>query len=77
MPLGPFGVVLGDPHLHHWHHARDRFAGNYGNVSPLMDVLFGTHHRPTELPPALGLATPLPPSWWRQLLWPFRARAAG
>jgi sterol desaturase/sphingolipid hydroxylase (fatty acid hydroxylase superfamily) len=29
--------------LHHWHHDRDRDFGNYANVSPLMDVLFGTN----------------------------------
>ena len=30
-------MLIGAPELHHWHHDRDRDAGNYANISPLMD----------------------------------------
>lgn len=72
LPLGPLGVLLGAPILHHWHHSRDRFEGNYGNVSPLMDVLFGTYRCPPGEPPALGLAQPFPRGYLGQLVHPFR-----
>jgi sterol desaturase/sphingolipid hydroxylase (fatty acid hydroxylase superfamily) len=54
LPLGPLKFLLGSPELHHWHHARDRDAGNYGNLSPLMDVIFGTHICPPNEPEAFG-----------------------
>jgi sterol desaturase/sphingolipid hydroxylase (fatty acid hydroxylase superfamily) len=38
LPIGPLRVLLGSPEIHHWHHDRDRDAGNYANLSPLMDV---------------------------------------
>jgi sterol desaturase/sphingolipid hydroxylase (fatty acid hydroxylase superfamily) len=72
MPLGPLQFLFGAPQLHHWHHARDRFQGNYGNLSPLMDWLFGTYHYPPVEPTELGLREPFPRSYLGQLLWPFR-----
>jgi sterol desaturase/sphingolipid hydroxylase (fatty acid hydroxylase superfamily) len=61
--LGPLGLLLGSPALHHWHHARERAGVNFGNVSPLMDVLFGTHFDPGHEPEALGLEEPGPRSY--------------
>lgn len=58
IPLGPFGLLFGSPAFHHWHHDRERHDCNFGNVSPLMDVLFGTHHDPGHEPASLGLADP-------------------
>jgi sterol desaturase/sphingolipid hydroxylase (fatty acid hydroxylase superfamily) len=60
LPLGPLRVLVGAPELHHWHHDRDRDAGNYANLSPLMDVLFGTYRCPDREPESFGLreATP-------------------
>lgn len=75
IPLGPLRVLLGSPELHHWHHARDRFHGNYANLSPLMDVLFGTYRCPPREPDAVGLVEPFPRGYVRQLLWPFQIRA--
>jgi len=60
LPLGPLRPLLGAPELHHWHHARDRDAGNYGNLCPLMDLLFGTYVCPDREPESLGLTTPTP-----------------
>jgi sterol desaturase/sphingolipid hydroxylase (fatty acid hydroxylase superfamily) len=72
LPLGFLRVVLGSPELHHWHHARDRHAGNYANLSPLMDVLFGTYRFHEHEPEAFGLREEYPRSYVGQLLRPFR-----
>ena len=74
VPLGPLRVLVGSPDLHHWHHDRDRDAGNYANLSPLMDLAFGTYRRPDHEPKAFGLKEPFPASYLGQMLHPFRAR---
>jgi sterol desaturase/sphingolipid hydroxylase (fatty acid hydroxylase superfamily) len=58
LPIGPLRVLVGAPELHHWHHARDRDAGNYANLSPLMDVIFGTYRCPDHEPERFGLTEP-------------------
>lgn len=70
LPLGPFEVLVGSPRLHQQHHAPVRDPGNYANVSPLMDVLFGTFRRPPAPPERLGLGTAFPRSYLGQLLAP-------
>jgi hypothetical protein len=65
-------LLIGAPELHHWHHSRERDAGNYANISPLMDLLFGTYRCPDHEPESLGLQDPLPRSYLGQLLHPFR-----
>jgi sterol desaturase/sphingolipid hydroxylase (fatty acid hydroxylase superfamily) len=74
LPVGPLRVLLGAPELHHWHHDRSRFAGNYANVSPLMDKLFGTYHCPDHEPHSFGIEEPMPKSYLGQLLHPFTSR---
>lgn len=76
LPIGPLRVLIGAPELHHWHHDRDRHSGNYANVSPLMDVLFGTYRCPDHEPAALGVSEPMPASYLGQLLHPLRRRNA-
>ena len=71
---GSLRVLIGAPELHHWHHDRDRDAGNYANVSPLMDVLFRTYHCPDHEPESLGVNEPVSKSYLGQLLHPFRRR---
>lgn len=71
LPLGPVRAVVGSPELHHWHHDRNRFAGNYANISPLMDVLFGTYRCPDREPEAFGLREPLGKGYVGQLVHPF------
>lgn len=63
LPTGPLRYVLGSPRLHHWHHARDRDAGNYANVSPLMDILFGTFRCPDNEPESFGLSVASPSTY--------------
>ncbi len=80
LPLGPLRMLIGAPELHHWHHDKDRDAGNYANISPLMDILCGTYRCPDHEPESFGVREPVPQSYWRQLLWPFlpkRLRTGG
>jgi sterol desaturase/sphingolipid hydroxylase (fatty acid hydroxylase superfamily) len=72
--LGWWGLLFGSPAFHHWHHDRDRHSCNFGNVSPLMDVLFGTHYDPGVEPQRLGLAQPVGRSYPELLLSPFFPR---
>jgi sterol desaturase/sphingolipid hydroxylase (fatty acid hydroxylase superfamily) len=71
LPLGPLRILIGSPELHHWHHDRDRDAGNYANLSPLMDLLFGTYRCPDHEPERLGLNEPTPQTYLGHLLRPF------
>ncbi len=76
LPIGPFRMLVGAPELHHWHHDRDRDFGNYANISPLMDLIFGTYRCPDHEPESLGIAEPIPRSYLGQLLHPFLPRKA-
>lgn len=72
LPTGPLRILFGAPELHHWHHDRDRHAGNYANISPLMDILFGTYRCPDHEPKRFGIHEPIAKSYLGQLLHPFR-----
>lgn len=74
LPLGPLRMLIGAPELHHWHHAKERFSGNYANLSPLMDLLFGTYRHPDHEPVELGLVEPFPRSYLGQLIHPILPR---
>ncbi len=74
LPIGPLRVFIGAPELHHWHHDRDRDAGNYANISPLMDLLFGTYRCPDHEPESFGLRHPIKQSYIAQMLHPFKFR---
>jgi sterol desaturase/sphingolipid hydroxylase (fatty acid hydroxylase superfamily) len=76
LPIGPLRMLVGAPELHHWHHDRDRDAGNYANISPLMDLLFGTYRCPDHEPASVGLREPIPRSYVAQMLHPFLPRKA-
>jgi sterol desaturase/sphingolipid hydroxylase (fatty acid hydroxylase superfamily) len=77
LPLGPLRMLVGAPELHHWHHHLARDAGNYANLSPLMDLMFGTYRCPDHEPEALGVTdSPKPPkSYLALMLHPFRLPA--
>jgi len=72
LPIGPLRVLIGAPELHHWHHSKEREAGNYANISPLMDLIFGTYRCPPHEPDALGVSEPMPKTYLGQMLHPFR-----
>jgi sterol desaturase/sphingolipid hydroxylase (fatty acid hydroxylase superfamily) len=76
LPIGPLRVLIGAPELHHWHHSKEREAGNYANISPLMDLIFGTYRCPDHEPEELGVAEPMPKSYLGQMIYPFRRKPA-
>ncbi len=76
LPIGPLRMLIGAPELHHWHHDRDRDGGNYANISPLMDVIFGTYRCPDHEPEAFGLREPIAKTYLGQLMHPFVGRNA-
>lgn len=74
LPIGPLRALIGAPELHHWHHDKARDAGNYANISPLMDLAFGTYRCPKHEPVAFGIHEPIPRTYFGQLLHPFRRK---
>lgn len=70
LPLGPLKILIGSPELHHWHHDIERDAGNYANISPLMDKLFGTYVCPPKEPDNFGIKEDFSKNYWGQLLQP-------
>lgn len=72
VPLGPLKYLFGSPQLHRWHHAAKRDIGNYANLAPYWDWLFGTLHDPGGEPVSFGIAEPAPRSYLGLLVWPFR-----
>jgi sterol desaturase/sphingolipid hydroxylase (fatty acid hydroxylase superfamily) len=70
IPLGPLKLLIGSPELHHWHHDKERDRGNYANISPLMDVIFGTYVCPPKEPDAFGIKEDFPKSYIGQLVYP-------
>ncbi|MEN8678719.1 MAG: hypothetical protein ABF391_01605, partial [Akkermansiaceae bacterium] len=52
-------------------------AGNYANISPLMDLLFGTYRCPEHEPEAFGIHEPIPRTYWGQLIYPMLPRRWG
>jgi sterol desaturase/sphingolipid hydroxylase (fatty acid hydroxylase superfamily) len=76
LPIGPIRMLIGAPELHHWHHDRDRDAGNYANISPLMDILFGTYRCPHHEPEHFGINEPTPKTYLGQLIRPLLPRSA-
>ena len=76
LPIGPLRMLIGSPELHHWHHDIERDAGNYANISPLMDKLFGTYTCPPHEPAAFGIKEKFPENYAGQMLKPMLPDAA-
>lgn len=70
LPIGPLKLLIGAPELHHWHHDIDRDAGNYANISPLMDIIFGTYTCPSKEPDKFGIKEDFPKNYIGQLAKP-------
>ncbi|RZJ65924.1 MAG: sterol desaturase family protein [Flavobacterium sp.] len=68
--IGFLKMFIGSPDLHHWHHDRERDRGNYANISPLMDLLFGTYVSPNKEPEHFGINENFPQVYWKQLAYP-------
>jgi sterol desaturase/sphingolipid hydroxylase (fatty acid hydroxylase superfamily) len=69
--LGPLNWVIGGVELHRWHHSTQLgpSRSNYGDNLVLMDLMFGTYHRPVT--PDVGeVGIPgveAPAGWWAQV----------
>lgn len=70
LPIGPLRMLIGAPELHHWHHDLDRDAGNYANISPLMDIIFGTYTCPNHEPEKFGIKEAFPKNYIGQMVHP-------
>lgn len=74
------GKFLATPRFHHWHHGVEREAidVNFAIHFPLLDRLFGTYYLPArQWPTGYGIeGHPVPRTYWRQFLYPFRRRNA-
>lgn len=70
LPIGPLRWFIGAPELHHWHHDLDRDAGNYANISPLMDIAFGTYTCPDHEPEKFGIHEETSKNYVGQMLLP-------
>ncbi len=77
IPLGPLRMIIGSPELHHWHHELERDRGNYANISPLMDVMFGTYTCPDHEPEKLGIKEEFPKHYVGQLVHPVIPKRVG
>jgi sterol desaturase/sphingolipid hydroxylase (fatty acid hydroxylase superfamily) len=77
LPIGPLRMLIGAPELHHWHHDRDRAAGNYANISPIMDILFGTYRCPDHEPASFGVDEPAARNYLGHMIKPFLPRDQG
>jgi hypothetical protein len=62
--------LIGAPELHHWHHDRDRRAGNYANISPMMDIIFGTYKCPDHEPQSFGIEEPAAKNYFWHMIMP-------
>lgn len=73
---GPLRYLLGAPRLHHWHHEIGHHSRvNFANLSPLMDLLFGTYHDPGSMPERYGIAARLRHGYVHQMVDPLLPRA--
>lgn len=70
LPLGPLGMIIGSLELHHWHHDLNRDRGNYANISPLMDIIFGTYTCPDQEPEKFGIKETFSKNYLGQLIQP-------
>lgn len=68
--IGILKKLIGSPDLHHWHHDIERDRGNYANISPLMDIIFGTYFSPECEPKQFGIKEPFPSTYIGQMLRP-------
>lgn len=68
--IGWLKYLIGSPELHHWHHDKERDRGNYANISPLMDLIFGTYVCPPEEPKEYGIKEEFPKTYVGQMVKP-------
>ena len=70
LPIGKLKILIGSPELHHWHHDKQRDRGNYANLSPLMDIIFGTYVCSPKEPDDFGINEEFPRTYVGQMTKP-------
>jgi sterol desaturase/sphingolipid hydroxylase (fatty acid hydroxylase superfamily) len=77
--FGPLRYVIASPAFHRWHHAADAEGRdkNFAGLLPVWDLIFGTFHMPGRPPVRCGVDEEVPKGFFGQLVWPWRAGAAG
>lgn len=70
LPIGHVKKIIGAPELHHWHHDIEKDRGNYANISPLMDIAFGTYTCPDTEPEQFGIKEQFPKHYIGQMISP-------
>jgi sterol desaturase/sphingolipid hydroxylase (fatty acid hydroxylase superfamily) len=69
------GIWINTPQWHRIHHSVEprHFDKNFSSAFPIMDVIFGTAHRPEpDEYPDTGLTPRENPRLWEGIIWPFR-----
>lgn len=69
------GILVNTPQWHRIHHSVEprHFDKNFSSAFPVMDVIFGTAHRPApDEYPETGLRPRENPQLWEGIVWPFR-----
>ena len=77
--VGPLNYVLIGAETHRYHHSADD-RGNYGSVTPIWDMIFGTFiYKPDRVPENIGLENPAtfpnPERFHQTLTWPLHHQA--
>ncbi len=77
IPLGSVRYLIGAPELHHWHHEIDANSrGNFANLLPALDVIFGTFYcPPNKTPEQYGIRDTHAEGYLALLLTSFRRTA--
>jgi sterol desaturase/sphingolipid hydroxylase (fatty acid hydroxylase superfamily) len=68
------GIWINTPQWHRIHHSVEpkHYDKNFSSVFPIMDVIFGTAHRPApDEYPETGLRPRENPQLWEGIIWPF------
>ena len=68
--IGVIKKIIGSPDLHHWYHDKERDRGNYANISPLMDIIFGTYVCPDHEPKQFGINEKFSSTYIGQMIQP-------
>lgn len=69
--MGPLAWLIGSPRLHHWHHEKNSSGKcNFANLSPLMDIIFGTYYDPGKEPEEYGIPQKVNRSYAAQIIEP-------
>jgi sterol desaturase/sphingolipid hydroxylase (fatty acid hydroxylase superfamily) len=69
------GIWVNTPQWHRIHHSVEpkHYDKNFSSAFPIMDVIFGTAHRPApDEYPETGLRPRENPQLWEGIIWPFR-----